>query len=62
MKVKLLISLLEASSPVTVGTRATQGFASRCSLDLVERTLDQIVEVSEVSHEGRPGGSGSRGN
>lgn len=56
MKVKLLISLLEASSPVSMGIRTTQGFASRCSLHLVERTLDQIVEVSEVSHEERPGG------
>lgn len=54
MKAKLLVSVLEASSPVSMGT--TQGFASRCSLNLVERTLDQIVEVSEVSHRGKPGG------
>lgn len=56
MEAKLLISLLEASSPVNMGTRTAQGFASRCSLNLVERTLGQIVEVSEISREGRPGG------
>ncbi|XP_066033662.1 axin interactor, dorsalization-associated protein [Chamaea fasciata] len=47
MKAKLLISLLETSSPVSMRTRTTQGFASRCSLSLMKRTLDQIVEVNE---------------
>lgn len=56
MKVKLLISLLETSSPVSMGTITAQGFASRCSLSLMKKTLNQIVEVNEVSYEGRPGG------
>lgn len=41
---------------MSMGTRATRGSVSRCSLDLVERTLAQLVAVSEVSHEGRPEG------